>query len=144
MASLLTLTFSQPTLKLEPGDLLIKEGDPGGDIYVLESGKLRVERDGVTLATISSAGALVGEMSVLLGTENTATVRAEKASTVRVVKDALAYLERQPLVALRVAMLLSQRLDATSALLVEAQKGRPAESHGMLSRLMETLAGGHN
>jgi CRP-like cAMP-binding protein len=144
MASLLTLTFSQPTLKLEPGDVLIKEGDPGGDIFVLESGKLRVERDGVTLATISSAGALVGEMSVLLGTENTATVRAEKATTVRVVKDALAYLERQPMVALRVAMLLSQRLDATSALLVEAQKGKPAEQHGVLARLMETLAGGHH
>jgi CRP/FNR family cyclic AMP-dependent transcriptional regulator len=143
MASLLTLTFSQPTLTLAPGDVLIKEGDPGGDIYVLETGKLRVERDGVTLATISSAGALVGEMSVLLGTENTATVRAEKPTTVRVVKDALAYLERQPLVALRVAMLLSQRLDATSALLVEAQKGKPQEPSGMLNRLMATLSGQH-
>ena len=144
MATLLTLTFSQPTLSLEPGDVLIKEGDPGGDLYVLESGRLRVERGGVTLATISSAGSLVGEMSVLLGTENTATVRAEKPSTVRVVKDALAYLERQPLVALRVAMLLSQRLDATSALLVEAQKGKAQEPSGVLNRLMATLAGGHH
>ena len=144
MASLLTLTYSQPTLKLAAGDVLIKEGDPGGDLYVLESGKLTVERDGIKLASVSASGALIGEMSVLLGTENTATVRAETAATLRVVKDALAYLERQPLVALRVAMLLSQRLDATSALLVEAQKGKPAESHGVLSRLMETLSGGHH
>ena len=145
MATLLTLTYSQPSLSLEPGDVLIKEGDPGGDLYVLESGRLRVERDGVTLATISSAGALIGEMSVLLGTENTATVRAEKPTLVRVVKDALAYLERQPLVALRVAMLLSQRLDATSALLVEAQKqvarGKPPEPGGVFGRLMATVAG---
>jgi CRP/FNR family transcriptional regulator, cyclic AMP receptor protein len=145
MATLLTLTYSQPTLSLEPGDVLIKEGDPGGDLYVLESGRLRVERDGVTLATISSAGALIGEMSVLLGTHNTATVRAEKRTTVRVVKDALAYLERQPLVALRVAMLLSQRLDATSALLVEAQKGRPQEpAGGIFGRLMSTISGEHH
>jgi CRP/FNR family cyclic AMP-dependent transcriptional regulator len=147
MASLLTLTFSQPALTLEPGDVLIKEGDPGGDIFVLETGRLRVERDGVTLATISSPGALVGEMSVLLGTENTATVRAEKPTSVRVVKDALAYLERQPLVALRVAMLLSQRLDATSALLVEMQKdsarGKPPEPNGVFGRLMSTLSGDH-
>jgi CRP/FNR family cyclic AMP-dependent transcriptional regulator len=145
MASLLTLTFSQPTLTLEPGDVLIKEGDPGGDLYVLETGRLRVERDGVTLATIQSPGALVGEMSVLLGTENTATVRAEKPTTVRHVKDALAYLERQPLVALRVAMLLSQRLDATSALLVEAQKGKPhAEAeHSVFTSLMAALSGGY-
>ena len=144
MATLLTLTYSQPTLTLEPGDVLVKEGDPGGDLYVLESGRLRVERDGVTLATISAPGALIGEMSVLLGTENTATVRAEKPTTVRVVKDALAYLERQPMVALRVAMLLSQRLDATSALLVEAQKGKPAEPTGIFGRLMSTLSGEHH
>jgi len=144
MATLLTLTYQQPTLSLAPGDVLIKEGDPGGDLYVLESGRLRVERDGVTLATVSAAGALIGEMSVLLGTENTATVRAEKPTTVRVVKDALAYLERQPLVALRVAMLLSQRLDATSALLVEAQKGKPQEPTGIFGRLMSTLSGEHH
>ena len=145
MAPLLTLTFSQPSLRLEPGDVLIKEGDPGGDLYVLESGRLRVERDGVTLATISSAGALIGEMSVLLGTENTATVRAEKPTLVRAGKDAFAYLARQPLVALRVAMLLSQRLDATSALLVEAQKqvarGKPPEPNGVFGRLMATVSG---
>ena len=140
MASLLTLTFSQPTLALAPGDVLIKEGDRGGDLYVLESGRLRVERDGVTLATISASGALVGEMSVLLGTENTATVRAETAATLRVVKDALAYLERQPLVALRVAMLLSQRLDATSAALVELSKEK-ATPPTFFNRLMGTLAG---
>ena len=141
MASLLTLTFSQPTQTLAAGEVLIKEGDPGGDIYVLESGKLIVSRAGVTLATITAQGALIGEMSVLLGTENTATVTAEKASTVRVVKDALAFLERQPLVALRVAMLLSQRLDATSALLVELQKdskGKAAEA-GIFGRLMSAL-----
>ena len=141
MASLLTLTFSQPTKNLAAGEVLIREGDPGGDLYVLESGRLTVSRDGVTLATISAQGALVGEMSVLLGTENTATVTAEKPSTVRVVKDALAFLERQPLVALRVAMLLSQRLDATSALLVELQKdnkGKAAEA-GIFGRLMSAL-----
>jgi CRP-like cAMP-binding protein len=139
----LTLTYSQPTLKLAAGDVLIKEGDPGGDLYVLESGKLTVERDGIKLASVSASGALIGEMSVLLGTENTATVRAETAATLRVVKDALAYLERQPLVALRVAMLLSQRLDATSALLVEMQKqdkgSKPAPTG--LGRLLATLSG---
>ena len=148
MATLLTLTFSQPTLELAPGDVLIKEGDPGGDLYVLESGRLGVERDGVALATIAAPGALIGEMSVLLGTANTATVRAQAPTAVRVVRDALAYLERQPLVALRVAMLLSQRLDATSALLVEAQKqaakGKPPEPNGVFGRLLATVSGEHH
>ena len=141
MASLLTLTKEQPSRTLATGEVLIAEGDPGGDLYVLESGRLTVERDGVPLASISSEGALVGEMSVLLGTENTATVRAAAPSTVRVVANALAYLERQPLVALRVAMLLSQRLDATSALLVELSKAKAASfpEQGIFNRLMAAL-----
>ncbi|HVY51078.1 MAG TPA: cyclic nucleotide-binding domain-containing protein [Devosia sp.] len=141
MASLLTLTYQQPTKSLASGEVLIREGDPGGDLYVLESGRLAVERAGVPLAEIATQGALVGEMSVLLGTENTATVRAVGPATVRVVKDALGYLERQPLVALRVAMLLSQRLDRTSALLVEMaheHKDQPREA-GIFDRLMKAL-----
>src|SRR3569833_2323175 len=92
MASLLTLTKEQPSRTLAAGEVLIAEGEPGGDLYVLESGRLMVERDGVPLATISSEGALVGEMSVLLGTENTATVRAAEATTVRVVHNAFVFL----------------------------------------------------
>ena len=144
MASLLTLTFSQPTRPLKAGETLISEGDPGGTLFVLETGKLVVERDGVTIATISEPGALVGEMSVLLGTPNTATVRAVEPSAVRVVRDALAYLERQPLVALRVATILSQRLDATSAILVEMRKTAPekAPEHGIVARLFGSLMAG--
>ena len=141
MASLLTLTTAQPSRTLAPGEILITAGDAGGELYILESGRLTVARDGVDIATIAEPGALIGEMSVLLGTENTATVRATTAASVRVVKDALAYLERQPLVVLRVAMLLSQRLDATSALLVELRKGTDAKSpdQGVFARLMSAL-----
>ena len=46
MASLVTLTYSQPTRTLKPGETLIAEGDRGGDLYVLESGRLTVERGG--------------------------------------------------------------------------------------------------
>jgi hypothetical protein len=80
-------------------------------------------------------------MSVLLGTRNTATVRAEKASAVRVVKDAIAFLERQPLVAIRVATLLSERLDATSALLSELSrdKGATGGDKSIFARLANAL-----
>src|SRR5204863_471204 len=122
MASLLTLTFSQPTLTLEPGDVLIKQGDPGGSLYVLETGRLRVEPDGVQIATIDEPGALIGEMSVLLGVDHSATVRAEMHSTVRVIDDAIPFLERNPLMALHVATLACERLDRTSALVVQLRK----------------------
>jgi CRP-like cAMP-binding protein len=142
MASLLTLTYSQPTKSLQPGEVLVHEGDRGGTLYILESGRLVVERDGVQIATIKDPGAMIGEMSVLLQIPNSATVKAEKDATVRVVADALAYLERTPLVALRVATLVCNRLNETSKLLVEMRrehKGKPAEQ-GLLSRLVSALA----
>ena len=142
MASLLTLTYSQPTRNLGPGEVLIHEGDHGGTLFILESGRLTVERDGVQIATIKDPGAMIGEMSVLLQIPNSATVKADKAATVRVVADALAYLERTPLVALRVATLVCNRLNETSKMLVEMRKEHKDTSseHGLLSRLVAALA----
>src|SRR5690606_23492857 len=123
MASLLTLLQSQPTRTLVPGEALIVAGEPGdGDLYVLESGRLVAARDGVDIATIETPGALVGEMSVLLGTVSSATVRAEAPSTVRVIENAISFLERTPVVALHVATLACERLDRTSALVVQLRK----------------------
>jgi len=104
-------------------------------------GKLLVVRDGVTIATISQPGTLVGEMSVLLGTRNSATVRAETETRVRVIRDAIKLLDSEPDLARRVATLVAGRLDATSALLVELtkqNKGKASEQ-GLLSRILTTL-----
>lgn len=142
MASILALTQSQPIRSLVPGEELVTRGDEGGELFVLESGRLIVERDGVTLATIAEPGALIGEMAVLLGNDHSATVRAETAAVVRVIDNPIAFLERTPLVALHVATLACARLEATSALLVELKKetqGRAGEQ-GILSRIMSALS----
>ncbi|HEX4297925.1 MAG TPA: cyclic nucleotide-binding domain-containing protein [Devosia sp.] len=142
MASLLALTQSQPRRTVAAGEALTTAGDPGdGGLYVLESGRLTVEREGVVIATISEPGALVGEMSVLLGIDHSATVRAAAASVVRVIDDAVAFLERSPLVALEVATLACARLDATSALLVELRQQSAGKSgeHTMLGRILNAL-----
>jgi CRP/FNR family cyclic AMP-dependent transcriptional regulator len=140
MANLLTLTKDLATRTLGRGDVLIEAGEEAsGDMYILQSGRLTVERDGVTLATIADPGALIGEMSVLLGTAHSATVRAEAKSMVRIVDNAVAFMERSPLVALHVATLACARLDATSALLVEMRNQASKSEQGMLSRLFGTI-----
>lgn len=141
MASILALVTGQPRLELAAGDTLIQAGESGGELYVLERGRLLVERDGVPLATISEAGALIGEMSVLLGVDHSASVRAEVPTTLRVIEDAIPFLERTPLMALHVATLACERLERTSALLVELRKeteGRASEQ-GLLSRIFGAL-----
>lgn len=141
MASLLALTGTQPRRNLASGDVLIAAGDEGGELYVLESGRLVVERGGVSLATIDEPGALVGEMAVLLGSEHSATVRAEGGATVRVIDDALGFLERTPLVALHVATLACARLEATSALVVELEREARGQGgdQGFLGRIASAL-----
>ena len=144
MASLLTLTYSAPTRSLAKGEVLVTQGEKGGDLFVLESGQLTVERNGREIAIIEAPDSVVGEMSVLLHRPYTATVRAARDSKVRVIHDAIRILERQPEVALRLATVLCQRLDATSALLADmgSEKGESVESEvSALRRLFGTLFG---
>lgn len=142
MANLLTLTNSWPTRKLAPGETLIEAGEAGGELYILVSGALQVTRDGVDLARIGEPGALVGEMSVVLGLDHSATVRATEPTEVRVQDDGLRWLESTPLAALHLATLACQRLDRTSALLVELRKGAEGNREaGFLERLFGAVTG---
>jgi len=122
MASMFLLTYSAPILDLEIGDVLLTQGSMGTDLYVLEAGQLAVERDGVKIATIDQHDSLIGEMGLLLRKPHSATVRAETNSKVRVVADAMRVLERHPDITLRLASLLSQRLDETSGLVSELSR----------------------
>lgn len=122
MASMFLLTYSAPIKELEIGDVLITQGSMGTDLYVLETGQLAVERDGVKIATIDQSDSLIGEMGLLLHKPHSATVRAETNTKVRVVADAMRVLERHPDITLRLAGLLSQRLDETSGLVSELSR----------------------
>ena len=140
MESLLTLAASHPSRTFGAGELLIGQGYQGGDLFILESGQLAVERDGVRIATIATPGSLIGEMSVVLGTANSATVQAEKPTTVRVIRNARQYLKTDPELTFRIAWLMANRLDATSAYLVQLTKDHAGKPEGgLLGRILSSL-----
>lgn len=140
MPSVTTPPRSEPRRALAPGEALVTEGEPGGNLYVLESGTLRVERNGVALATLDRPNALIGEMSVLLGSRNSATVRAVDDVVVRTIVDADRRLMEDPALCFEVAVLLAGRLEATSALLVKksAEDGDRGDK-GFLASLFSAL-----
>jgi CRP-like cAMP-binding protein len=145
MSTLATLTASAPKRVLRRGEVLLTQGDTGRDLYVLESGRLVVERDGATIAVIEGPDSLIGEMSVLLGKPHSATVRADCETRIRVIEDAIRVLERQPELTLKVATLVTERLDATSGLLAAMVTTRtPGQPVGKsaASGLWRTLFGG--
>jgi CRP-like cAMP-binding protein len=142
MANLLALTNAYPTLSLERGDRLIEAGEARGELFVLVAGRLVVERDDVEIARITEPGTLVGEMSVLLGTDHSATVTALTPVEVRHIEDGLRWFEQSPIAALHVATLACQRLDATSAMLVQLKKDASGNrEHGLLERLFGAVTG---
>jgi SulP family sulfate permease len=87
-------------MSLPEGDVLIHQGDPPDDMYVLESGRLRVELtmpDGtrMRLSTVRS-GVVVGEITMYTGAPRTAEVVAEIPSVVlRLRREALERLEAE-------------------------------------------------
>jgi len=139
MANLLTLTMSYPVLSLRAGERLIEAGEARGEMFVLIYGHLKVSRDGVEIARLVEPGTLVGEMSVLLGTDHTADVTALNDVQVRHIEDGWRWLESSPVAALHIATIACQRLDRTSAMLVELRKeGREGS---FLERLFGAVSG---
>jgi Cyclic nucleotide-binding domain len=79
----LTTNAKLPRCRLEAGETLVEQGEPGADMFLLLDGQLDVEVDGRTVARVG-AGALLGELAVLGEGKRKATLRATRACRVAV------------------------------------------------------------
>ena len=64
---------------LAAGDILMREGSPGGSLYVILEGELEITKrtgPGDLVIAVRGPGEVIGEMSLLDGSPRTATVRA--------------------------------------------------------------------
>jgi CRP-like cAMP-binding protein len=104
------------------GALVVQEGGRTGHLYVLIEGRLEVIKGDTVVAAITEPGALLGEMSVLLDQPHTATVRAAADSVICQIDDAASFLQQQPGVALLIAGMLAQRLNAANANLADLKR----------------------
>lgn len=141
MSDLLPLVADLPLRTVPAGDVLLPEDADPGPMYVLVSGTASIEREGVAFARISHAGAIFGEMSVVLDQPTTATVRAQTDLVVHEISDPMAFLTARPGVALAVLRMTAQRLDGMTRYLVDV-KGQFAEMGGhlgMVDAILDTL-----
>jgi CRP/FNR family transcriptional regulator, cyclic AMP receptor protein len=137
---LLALSDDLDVLSVPAGEELITQGAVVPALYVLVDGSMVIERDGQAFATVDHPGALFGEMSVVMGQNATASVRAGAASTVRIAPDPQEFLAR-PGVALAVLRLTATRLDSMTRYLadVRLQFGHLDNHLGMVDGVLETL-----
>jgi signal transduction histidine kinase len=112
---------------LAPGEVIIREGDPGDSLYIILSGELEVtKRDGdreITLAK-RQPGEFLGEMSLLEQAPRTASVRAvQRSEMLAVGPDAFRRLiERRPGTATTILRTVAGRLRSTEASLVQSDR----------------------
>jgi CRP/FNR family cyclic AMP-dependent transcriptional regulator len=62
-------------LRLPAGRVLMRQGAPGRELFVLVEGEATVERDGATIA-VRHGGDFLGELALVTGRPRTATVTA--------------------------------------------------------------------
>lgn len=122
MNDMLSLSAGLPERRFDPADTVVVEGGSAAAIWVLVSGALEVSKNGVAFNTVTQPGALVGEISVLLGVPYGATVRATTPSVLRHAEDGAALLDRHPAIARLVAVGLAERLNFVTTYLVDLKQ----------------------
>jgi CRP-like cAMP-binding protein len=97
-------------LVVEAGMAILRQGERRGRLFVLESGKVEIIKSDQQICVVGEKGAVFGELSILLGCYQNATVRAIEPSKFKVVEDAERYLENNPKIAYFLARMLARRL----------------------------------
>jgi CRP-like cAMP-binding protein len=106
----LALTAHLPEVELDTGDIVVREGGTSSCLWILVSGALRVVKGNVTVSTIDHPGAVIGEMSLLLGSRHSATVEATRPTRLRFAANGNALIDQDPAFAKFVAIGLAERL----------------------------------
>ncbi len=66
----------------QPGDIVIKKGDPGGRFYIIVSGTVNVLNDaGIIISTLDT-GEVFGEMSLICNDRVNATIQVKEPSSI--------------------------------------------------------------
>ncbi len=141
MADLLDLCADLPEVDLSAGEILVREGERTGSIWVLVSGSLRVTKNGAHINTIDRPGAVFGEVAVLLGSDHTATVEASVPTRLRYAHDGHALLHRDTRILFVFATALAERLSLLTTYLADL-KNQYGDAPGiaMVSDVLGRLA----
>lgn len=116
----------------EPGQVVIREGDKGDELFIVLSGKVSVSRGGEALTRLG-AGEHFGEMALIRAVPRSATVHADGRAELIVIRrqDFFELLRTEHEIAVKMLWqflgVLADRLDATSSELRHAKLELHAE-----------------
>lgn len=132
---------SLPLQSFSAGDILVQEEKDGNVLYFLARGTVEVSKEGQSITRVREAGAMFGEMSVLLKCAPTATVTAVGQVECRVAKNPEEFLAAHPDVVLYICWVLARRLDSLNRYLVDVktQFADRADHLGMVDEVLGAI-----
>ena len=141
MKSILEICDPSKKREVPAGEVLLSEGNTSGHLYILVEGRIEVLRGSTQVAVVSEPGSVFGEMSVLLNTPHTATVRALSPVTVYAYANAAGFMRSDPQIAFVIARLLAQRLNSATTYLVDLKRQYAGQGNhlGMVSDVLASL-----
>ncbi len=106
------IAFAAETKILRAGDILFRRGDPSDGGYIVRSGSIALEAEGVT--TVVHPPSLLGDTALITDTTRPATALARQPSSVQKISRTLfrRVLEEYPDSAVRLRQTLAARLRA--------------------------------
>jgi len=104
------------------GEVLFRDGEPGGEMYVIQSGRVRITktvRDIEKTLAVLGAGEFFGEMAILNDKPRSATAVVEEDARLLVIDSRTfeAMVTGNTEIALRIIRKLARRLDAANSLI---------------------------
>lgn len=120
-------------IKVKPGDIIIRKGEPGKNLFIIVSASVQVLGEGGIVIATMGKGEVFGEMSILSGKPVGATIKVIEGGTILYIsaKDFRKVLQKFPSLQMYFTRLMAERL-------AEINVARSEEfSSGMTGKLSE-------
>ena len=133
-----------PLRRVAAGEWVIEQGSKTGCLFILIEGKVEIVKDDEVLVSSGRPGDIFGDLSALLDSPHTTSVRAVSDSTFHVAEDARHFLEQNPPVLMHLCELLARRLVSANDYLVTLKQQFEGHDHlGMVDKMLESLLHRH-
>jgi len=124
---LLALCQNLPETTYEAERSVIVQGDSDPKLVILKSGRVEILRDALRVATAEVPGSIFGEISVILRTPHSATVKTMTPCVCYVISDPDTFLWQNAELNFELMRVLAQRLVAVNEHLVEISRRSEAQ-----------------
>ncbi len=146
MGSVLDYCNELPSITLNEGDVLLREGHKSNKFYILIDGECEVLRGDFRINKVSEPGSIFGEMSILLNIPHMATVKCSGKAKFYVVDNALDFLQSNTEITFHLAKGLAKRLNGVTSYLMDIKNQfQGSDDHySMVDEVLESLVYSHD